>query len=102
MDNRALYLYGALLTLAEEQSVAIQKPNTNALGFFGKSKIAPRGDKISELINEIIAYKFSKGVGAPAVELHEDIAPIKNGSNNFPKSYGSRVFSTLNSYMSGV
>ena len=114
LRNKELYLYGTLLALVEEQEIAIQDLTDGRLGWFGKKRIATRGEKITSYINEIIKYKKRK----PDKELSEipleirsqsalpemiaviaDLQNIKFRNSNFDKSYPNTTWTTLESYL---
>ena len=98
MDSKESYLYGTLLALADEQSVAISKLTQGSLGWWGKSRIQARGEKICDFIKKIIEYKTSQGSKNCSEEIRTDLEEIKSG--NFPKSYSEACFRILGSYTS--
>lgn len=102
MDTKELYLFGVLLALADEQSEAISKHAKGKLGWWGKSRIIPRGREIHKGIMMIIEHKTSKGLdGTASIQnLVEDIIEIKKG--NFPKKYPEDCFEILQNHLNEI
>jgi hypothetical protein len=96
MDNQELYLYGTLLALAEEQSVAMSKLARRELGWWGKGRIQSRGREIGKFLQKISNHKTSKGSNNCSEDIRSDLAEIRSG--NFPKNYSEEIFETLESY----
>ena len=103
LDKTELYLYGTLLALTEEQSVAISKSIKGNLGRFGKSRIVSRGRKIGEIYENVIRHKQTKSsLESKTLEsIVSDLEAIMDGSSNLHKTYDQSIWTTLEPYVSG-
>tara|TARA_B110000196_G_scaffold45524_1_gene35886 strand:+ start:643 stop:936 length:294 start_codon:yes stop_codon:yes gene_type:complete len=97
MDNEELYLYGALLALAQDQQEAITKLTSGSLGFFGKSRIQSRGREIGKFISKIENHKKKVGIKNLNENILADLELIKSGA--FPKSYSNDVIDMIKNYL---
>lgn len=97
MDNEELYLYGALLALAQDQQEAITKLTSGSLGFFGKSRIQSRGREIGKFISKIENHKKKGGIKNLNENILADLELIKSGA--FPKSYSNDVIDMIKNYL---
>jgi hypothetical protein len=114
LKNKELYLYGTLLALVEEQQIAIQTLAEGRLGWFGKNRIAPRGEKITSYIDGIIGYKKrnpNRELSEIPIELKSqsdipeiiaiiaDLQNIKFRNSNLDKFYSDSIWKTLETYL---
>ena len=114
LKNKELYLYGTLLALSEEQAQAINDLANGKIGWFGKTRIAARGEKITSFINELIKYKKrypDKELSEIPAEIRSlsalpemiavivDLQNIKFKNSNFDKFYPNTTWTTLESYL---
>ena len=97
MDTEELYLYGALLALAQDQQEAITKLTSGSLGFFGKSRIQSRGREIGKFISKIATHKKRVGIPALTEPILTDLELIKSGALH--KSYSDDVIDMVKNYL---
>ena len=97
MDTEELYLYGALLGLAQDQQEAITKLTSGSLGFFGKSRIQSRGREIGKFVSKIANHKKSVGIQNLNENILADLELIKNGVLH--KSYSDDVIDMIKNYL---
>ena len=97
MDTEELYLYGALLALAQDQQEAITKLTLGSLGFFGKSRIQSRGREIGKFISKIANHKKRVGIQNLNENILADLELIKSGALH--KSYSDDVIDMVKNYL---
>ena len=77
MDKTETYLYGTLLSLVQDNLLALEKHKKGKLGFWGRARATSRNGTIDKFIQKIIDYKDKRGSDDPINEMVQDLSFIR-------------------------